>query len=175
MSYIRSGSNPEELYIVCSGNGVAVNAGHKPVWYIPPKAFEGLIKKYYRTSCELPCEHKGTILEEVWVEDNGRSECKVKLSYEEHSVIMWDVTWDSIVFPRILQWEDLKTKKVYVVHDPLHNKAVCVHEKPNRECKICKGIRKVRSSVNHYGNNLYPLEEKKFVIQTEDKLTKIKK
>jgi hypothetical protein len=111
MSYIRSGSNPEKLYIVGTGKNVEIMEGNKDVWYIPPIVFNGLIKRYNRTSHEFPCSYKGAKVEEVWVDHNNREEtdttfnpisghsldCKVKLTYEDHCVYMWLVTWEHIV------------------------------------------------------------------------------
>lgn len=30
---------------------------------------------------------------------------------------------------------------VYVIHDPLYEKVLCVHDKPNGKCNTCKPIR----------------------------------
>lgn len=63
--------------------------------------------------------------------------------------------------------ESIKPKKeyVYVVYDPLLEKVVCVHDKPNKECKKCKKIQSERSSKNDRAS-LYFLEEfKKEIVK----------
>jgi hypothetical protein len=118
MSYIRSGSNPEKLYIWGDVEKATISEGNKETWNIPLNIFNGLIKKFHRRFHDCPCQYKGAQVVEVWVDENGiesdesaylphlkRLECKVKLSYyedgEEHSVIMWDVTWEYIVYSNI--------------------------------------------------------------------------
>lgn len=116
MSYIRSGGNPEKLYIWGGQENVTIAEGSKPTWDIPLNIFNGLIRKYHRKFHNYPCLHKGAQVEEVWVDENGvesdnsayhphlkRLECKVKLSYEDHYVIMWDVTWEYIVNSYIMR------------------------------------------------------------------------
>jgi len=114
MSYIRSGGNPEKLYIWGDGVQATIAEGCKDTWNIPLNIFNGLIRKFHRRFHDYPVQYKGAQVEEVWVDANDvesdssvylphlkRLECKVKLSYyedgEEHSVIMWDVTWEYIV------------------------------------------------------------------------------
>jgi hypothetical protein len=119
MSYIRGGSNPEKLYIWGDGENATIAEGFKDTWNIPLNIFNGLIRKFHRRFHDYPCQYKGAQVEEVWVDTNGlqwkseetldshlkRMECKTKLSYydegEEHSVIMWDVTWEYIVYSNI--------------------------------------------------------------------------
>ena len=112
MSYIRSGSNPEKLYIWGNGDSVTIAEGNKDTWNIPSNVFNSLIKKFHKNSHECPCSYKGAQVEEVWVydiddDDNSSepyvkgSDCKVKLSYGDHYVIMWDVTWEYIVYSNI--------------------------------------------------------------------------
>jgi len=115
MSYIRSGSNPEKLYIWGDGENACIAEGSKDVWTIPIQTFNSFIRKFHRRSHDYPCQHKGVEIKEVWVDGNGlawnseetldshlkRLECKVQLSYETHSVIMWDVTWEYIVYSNI--------------------------------------------------------------------------
>lgn len=117
MSYIRSGSNPEKLYIVGTGEHVEIMEGSKDVWYIPYNIFHGLMRKFHRMYHEFPCKFKGATLDEVWVDDNGNEQedqeemltpktakiynCKVKFTYGEHTVYMWYVTWAYIVYSNI--------------------------------------------------------------------------
>jgi len=109
MSYIRSGSNPEGLYIVGTSKDVEVMEGSKDVWHIPYKVFNGLIKKYDAKNYE-PCSYGDAKIEEVWVcKDNceilendltGEQQpikSKMKLTYKEHYIYMWYVTWVYIV------------------------------------------------------------------------------
>jgi hypothetical protein len=114
MSYIRSGSNPEKLYIWGDSENAVIAEGNKAMWDIPVNIFNSLIRKFHRRFHEYPCQYKDAQVEEVWVYDGDieviddgtdpilrRSECKVKLSYNGHSVIMWDVTWEYIVYSNI--------------------------------------------------------------------------
>jgi hypothetical protein len=117
VSYIRSGSNPEKLYIWGDGEKATIAEGSKMTWNIPLNIFNGLIKKFHRRFHDYPVEYKGAKVEEVWVDEDGvegvsdahlkRLDPKVKLSYEEYHVIMWDVTWEYIVYSNI----DRFTKK----------------------------------------------------------------
>lgn len=52
----------------------------------------------------------------------------------------------------------MSKKYVYVIYDPLYERPVCVHDKPNFYCKLCDPIRKKRK-------NSYFLEEYKKLIQ----------
>jgi hypothetical protein len=118
MSYIRSGSNPEKLYIWGDEEKATISEGSKDTWNIPLNIFNGLIRKFHRRFHDYPCQYKGAQVEEVWVYEGNievdekevnptlkQSECKIKLSYyedgKEHSVIMWDVTWEYIVYSNI--------------------------------------------------------------------------
>jgi hypothetical protein len=114
MSYIRSGSNPEKLYIWGDGDKATIAEGSKETWNIPLDIFNGLIQKYHRRYHDYPCHHKGAQVEEVWVYDGDlevddekinpiltHSERKVKLTYEDHYVIMYDVTWEYIVYSNL--------------------------------------------------------------------------
>lgn len=110
MSYIRSGSNPEKLYIWGDVENATIAEGNKDTWNIPLNIFNGLIRKFHRRFHEYPCQYKGAQVDEIWVydiddeDDNApghylkSSECKIKLSYGDHYVIMWDVTWEYIVY-----------------------------------------------------------------------------
>lgn len=104
MSYIRSLSNPEQLYIWGDENTVYITKGPVSIGTIPTNIFEGLIKKYIRGYQE-DCTYKKATIEEVTVDKfdkevislegliNPMSEFKMKLSYNNWSLIMWDVTW----------------------------------------------------------------------------------
>jgi hypothetical protein len=173
MSYIRSGSNPEKLYIVGTDSHIEVMEGSKDVWNIPYNVFQGLIKKYDRMLHEFPCEFKGAKLDEVWVDDNGHEQenqeehltpetaliynCKVKLTYGENKVYMWFVTWEYITNGEMDFVRRFTPHKVYVQWDPLYEKVLCVHEKPNKRCKICK---KASKDENGYQRSMYQIEEK---------------
>lgn len=117
MSYIRSGSNPEKLYIYGTEDRVYICEGSKSQWWIPLNVFNGLIKKYHRFFHDTPREFKGAKVEDVWVDKNN-IECddetynpeldmlldsKVKLSYNDHVIYMWDVTWEYIVNAYIMR------------------------------------------------------------------------
>lgn len=182
MSYIRSGSNPEKLYIYGTEDRVYICEGSKPDWWIPLNIFNGLIRKYHRFFHDAPREYKGAKVEDVWVDQDNKEcddetynpeldkllECKVKLSYNDHCVYMWDVTWEYIVNSYIMRFE--RDKKVYVQYDPLSEKVICVHETPNSTCPKCKKIEKERDKDK---NNLYFIEEKTLRVVTEDKLEKL--
>jgi hypothetical protein len=53
-----------------------------------------------------------------------------------------------------------KTKYVYVTYDPLFERVICVHEKGNKECSVCKK-RKYKERDSHH------LEEYKLKIRTK--------
>lgn len=50
-------------------------------------------------------------------------------------------------------------KYVYVTYDPLYEKVLCVHEKPNMTCKVCK-------KREYDKRDMYQLERKRFLIKT---------
>lgn len=52
-----------------------------------------------------------------------------------------------------------KEKCVYVTYDPLYEKVICTHDKPNMVCDICKKLSKRRST--------YHLTESKHIIQNK--------
>ena len=114
MSYIRSGSNPESLYIWGDDTKATIAEGSKPTWNIPLNIFNGLLRKFHRRFHDYPCHYKGAQVDEIWVHDENieineneadplllSTHCKVKLSYEEHYVIIWDVTWEYIVYSNV--------------------------------------------------------------------------
>jgi len=182
MSYIRSGGNPEKLYIYGTEDRAYICEGSKPDWWIPLNIFNGLLRRYHRYFHDCPREYKGAKVDNVWVDkDNIEKdeslyipspdyllECKVKLSYGENCVYMWDVTWEYIVQSFILRIE--KNKRVYVQWDPLYEKVLCVHEKPNKRCKVCK---KAEKDGNGYQRGTYQIEEKSFSIVPDYNLLKL--
>ncbi len=97
MSYIRSGSNPEGLYIWGDGKNVTIIKGKKTLGTIPTKILDGLILKCYNGKYDEICAYKGASISDIW--DNG--ELKTKLSYGEWNIIMWDVTWTFIVYTNL--------------------------------------------------------------------------
>ena len=113
MAYIRSGNNPEALYIWGDGETVTVVKGHITVGNIPSVILNGLIRKYVDEHEEEDCEYEGAVLSEVWVDSNdvelekiekdptivkgtGSNQAKTRLTYGDWSLIMWGVTWDWI-------------------------------------------------------------------------------
>lgn len=54
-------------------------------------------------------------------------------------------------------------KYVYVTYDPLLEKVVCVHDKPDKWCSVCRKLEKQRRKEG----SLYFLEERKRIIRTE--------
>ena len=104
MSYIRGLSNPEGLFIWGDEETVTVTKGPEIIGHIPISIFNGLIRKYIRGYCE-DCKYKGAEIKEVLVKNDievpdeefgtnpATTNFKMKLSYGDWSVIMWDVTW----------------------------------------------------------------------------------
>lgn len=88
MSYIRSISNPEGLYIFGSEEGVEIMRGSEMIGVIPTEVFTGLIKEYIDGFCEN-CEYKGASIKEKWILGHP----KTVLSYNNFNIIMWEVTW----------------------------------------------------------------------------------
>jgi len=120
MSYIRSGSNPESLYIFGGKEDVEISIGHMIITYrVPVQIFNGLLKKFHRNYHECPCSYKGLKVEEIWVKVNdkkeiigevddvlgtgitGINEVRIKLSYKDWKVYMWYVTWEYIVLSNL--------------------------------------------------------------------------
>lgn len=176
MNYIRSGSNPEKLHIWGDNENVIIAEDSKEIWKIPLKIFDGLLKKFHRRFYDYPCHHKGAQVEEVWVYEGDievddekvnpiltHSERKVKLTYEDNYVIMYDVTWEYIVLSNIIKIE--KDRKVYVQWDPLYEKVLCVHEIPNKICKLCE-------KANNEKRDAHQIEEEEFTIIPKYKLLK---
>lgn len=61
----------------------------------------------------------------------------------------------------IVDLSKTKTKYVWVTYDPLYERVVCVHEKPNTDCEKCKTIRNKRRKEKC----TYFLETSKFKIK----------
>lgn len=51
-------------------------------------------------------------------------------------------------------------KYVYVTYDPLYEKVLCVHDKPNMKCRACK-------KREYDKRDMYQLEEKRFLVKTK--------
>lgn len=101
MSYIRSGSNPESLYIHGDKEGtVHISMGTDHTRKIPRNVFHGLIRKYHKMFNE-DVSFKGASLTERWVKCDGRNECKTVLAYDDWECIMWGVTWDYIAYTNL--------------------------------------------------------------------------
>ena len=128
MSYIRSASNPEGLYVFGSANGIEMYTGkaNKDIrgWVIPVRHFNEVCKrwnvaweervKYGDFSCEMvwvDSEFEEKEEKEVGEEiekffkravegklNKGLSlENKVKLTWKDESMYLWDVTWQFVV------------------------------------------------------------------------------
>lgn len=94
MSYIRSGSNPEGLYIWGDKTTVHVAKGGEETKSLPKKIFHGLIRKYHTQGLDV--KYKGASLKQEWIKENGKNECKTVLAYDDWTCPMWDVTWEYI-------------------------------------------------------------------------------
>ncbi len=53
-------------------------------------------------------------------------------------------------------------EKVYVIYDPLYEKVICVHDKPDIECEVCKPIREKEEN-----RAFYPLVESEHEIHSK--------
>ena len=122
MSYIRSGSNPENLYIWGDKEDVYISiGGETELKKVPIKTFNGLLKKYHKNFHEVPCVFKSLKIEEVWVKvddkqnilgeidddekivDFLKTEIRMKLSYDNWFIYMWFVTWEYIVYSKLVK------------------------------------------------------------------------
>jgi len=118
MSYIRSSSNPENLYIWGDEEDVYISIGSNvELKKVPIKTFNGLLKKYHKNFHKVPCAFKSLKIEEVWVKvddkqyvlgevgekifDDLKTEVRMKLSYENWHIYMWFVTWEYIVYSKL--------------------------------------------------------------------------
>ena len=93
MSYIRSTENPEGLYIW--GDGTFVNISQTDVDYlikIPDDVWHTTCQRYTNELGDLddePIEYKGFKIEET-------GDWKIKITYDDDSIVMWPVTWYEI-------------------------------------------------------------------------------
>jgi hypothetical protein len=92
MSYIRSLSNPEKLYIWSDGVNVHIAEGVKENKIMPRSIFHGLVRKWLRNRWE-DCTFKDASVKEVWLNKGNKSELRIELSYDGWKVYMWPVTW----------------------------------------------------------------------------------
>lgn len=93
MSYIRSTSNPESLYIWSNGEYATIMKGPDIIGNIPERTINGLINKYIDDNLPDNCEYEGAKISEEWISLNNSNHPMMVLSYEDWEVIMWDVTW----------------------------------------------------------------------------------
>ncbi len=104
MSYIRSTSNPENLYVWGDGKVTFFSSrkhGPTPVYHMPTNIFHGLIRKWHRRYQEATW-YKGAEIKEVWVYGDGQcNELRIQLSYDAWNIKMWCVTWDHIAFTNL--------------------------------------------------------------------------
>jgi hypothetical protein len=119
MSYIRSTSNPENLYIWSDGTNITIEMGGDTIGQIPTDVFDGLIVKCYK-SWEDTIKYKKAKIEQVFIEDNTKpkildtftqGDFKIKLSYDNWELLMWEVTWDSVVYTNYKNILSRKRKK----------------------------------------------------------------
>jgi hypothetical protein len=97
MSYIRSTSNPEGLYIWSDGNTVEIaNPKMNETYQIPKDIFNGLILKYRKKQDE--CKFKGATIRDVWELENNVNLPKIELAYNDWKITMWEVTWYYIIY-----------------------------------------------------------------------------
>ena len=110
MSYIRSTSNPESLYIWSDGKNANISVGRsykskgrlEVYFLIPVKTFETLLKK---SNGFHKAKYRGASVKEVYVRSNEKrtkfdklmhmwpGDYQMRLSYKNWHVDMWKVTW----------------------------------------------------------------------------------
>ena len=108
MSYIRSGSNPEGLYIIGNTRGQVEFLGADGCWGIPRSVFHHVALRWFDGAHEDKVSYRGLTVEEKQVAPNG--DFKVVLTYKDHTVKMWAVTWDYIV--NGIAWRERKLQAV---------------------------------------------------------------
>jgi len=91
VSYIRSTTNPEGLYIVGTGKEVEFYKGCEYPGVMPPDVFNKLIDKWIENYQE-DTEIEGAKIEEVWINAKG-DPSRMRLSYKDWYIDMWYVTW----------------------------------------------------------------------------------
>jgi len=104
MSYIRSGSNPEGLYIVGTKEGVefyvaGVDYSQNLPRAMPVEVFEGLLRKYHKSLDASKVEYGGATVKEVWIDGLGGNKYRIRLNYKDWDtpIDMYEVTWSYIV------------------------------------------------------------------------------
>lgn len=113
MSYIRSGSNPEKLYIWGDGVNTYIAEGAKENKVMPRSVFHGLIRKWLRNGWEN-CVFKDASVKEVWIKERNKNECKVELSYDGWKVYMWLTTWVYITHTNLSNINEGVKRKVVI-------------------------------------------------------------
>ena len=125
MSYIRSTSNPEALYIWSEANGDCVFLmGTEIVGKMPREVFDGLIKLYVEEGDIEYTHYKDAKVEELidGTEWDGNTRLATRLSYKDWHIDMWAVTWYYIAHSNYFRvkpnfWEKIlhrfDKKKVY--------------------------------------------------------------
>jgi hypothetical protein len=111
MSYIRSTSNPESLYIWGDlDQNAYVVMGSDTIGTMPTRTLNGLIKKYVRNDDDESCKYSGAEIKEVNVDGNFKMELSYKGKWKCH---MWRVTWEYIALTNYsrLDIEEIKAKK----------------------------------------------------------------
>lgn len=108
MSYIRSGSNPEKLYVFWSTGGKVEfypGADYPPFRHMPPKVFETLGHAYWQAVIEQSPGDDGFEYEGGWLkwvtvpnttEEHIEVDWKIQIGYKdgdyEWSLDLWEVT-----------------------------------------------------------------------------------
>ncbi len=135
MSYIRSTSNPEGLYVFTSKEGVTLahsvkpplastwpKNGSNPVMIIPERLFLSVCKTWNRTYACNGVSRRGLKIREVHVfvktgkrvqrltaksimMPSGSSEFFIRIDYKGKFVHLWRVTWDSVVRSASIDWD----------------------------------------------------------------------
>ena len=105
MSFIRSGSNPEALYIWGDGVNANISLGHKQIFRMPIAVFHGLLEKFIR---DYESHDFGLDIDEVLTYQGASlsyvkrgKNFKVRLAYDgeldgkaiQWECFMWEVTW----------------------------------------------------------------------------------
>lgn len=102
MSYIRSGSNPEKLYIWGDENNVVhIRDGSIDENTIPSNIFHGLIRRWHNNFGE-DTFYKMASVKEVWILENGINSPKVELSYNGWVYNMYYSTWCCIAYSNMI-------------------------------------------------------------------------
>lgn len=107
MSYIRSTSNPEKLYIWGEGDGsVAITEGHEDILQMPTNIFHELLKRWYNQEFGLDdtddlevVKYKGASLELT-------KDFRWRLDYKtwERSILLFETTLVYICTQNDFRW-----------------------------------------------------------------------